>query len=423
MDTTGSGAYGGLGDRFKIQWKRMNPARYDLWSLGAVSSNIYRLSPASSSSSIRPSIDFPTPGETLSIAFAEIGTCLGCSGIPTWHPPYFRGKLRFYFQPSQTVIVRLYSDDLRKPSPAYQPCTDYSCDSLSVRKILDRNGMEAVAVAAVANNINGRITQLQLYYNSYASATLSKPITTIPDEIGNLTALKTIMASGNGITSISQRIGKCTSLSMILANNNGITTLPDSIVSCPSLRNISLENNKLERLPDSIGKMRALKELSITMNQLTSLPPSIVRLDSLSCIFIEKNRICALPDSVVSWLNAVRARTYCARAEPRWPDSQACGATALRDNRLRTSPNRALIQFVPAGENISVIRHGIAGGNVAITLNDALGRRIRAFTPQRAGDAGTIERLSTEGLPAGLYFIELLANGTRIGNGRMVIGR
>jgi hypothetical protein len=416
MDTTGSGAFGGLDNRFHIQWKRTEPVRSDLWSLNNVTADTYRLTPSASSSSIFPSLDFSTPGESLSVAFVEIGTCLGCSGVPTWYPPYFRGILEIFFSNEQKVTLRLYSEDLRKPPLSDQPCSSYACDSMNVRKILDRNGMESVPVSEVSTSANGRITVLQLRYSDIpmGAITLPKPIVVIPDEIGNLTALTNFMANGNTIESISNRISGCSSLRTIFAANNGIAELPDSIVNCPSLQYLSLENNRLSRLPDSIGKMKALRELNVTRNLLTSLPSSMAELDSIRCVFIAGNRICTLPDAVITRLADVQAMMYCAAFEPVWPDSQDCSVALAGWVDTRNMPAASIVRIIHSGGLLTVEKTLPDRSTMKVELSDVAGRLVR-----RAAGSGAPVRLSTRGLARGVYYVALVAEG-KIINGRPI---
>ncbi len=415
MDTTGSGAYGGLGERFYIRWKLINPVRCDMWSLDNFTADTYRLKPSSSSSSIRPSLYFAAPGDSLVVGFVEIGTCLGCSGIPTWYPPYFRGRLQLHFDNGQVLIIRLDSDDMRKFLPANQPCADYPCDSVNVRRILDRNGMETVPVSNVANKSGGRVTTLQLNYNLASAVSLPKPCTMIPDEIGNLTALSNLSAGGNAFDSFSNRISGCINLQTIYMNNNGIKVLPDSIVNCISLKSILLDNNQLTRLSDSIGKLINLRSLSVAENLLTSLPESIVELDSVNCIFIEGNKICTLPDTVIAWMDGVQAKTHCARWEPTWPDSQKCDSVgAERIPASKRLPGFAVGRIIREGDFITVELGPRGDAACRIEIFDLSGKRMETINLPAGRHAIQTVRLNAARYPAGLYHLKV---STPVSNG------
>lgn len=418
MDTTGSGEFGGLPNRFQVTWAQAKPSKYDRWSLEKRTDEIYRLLPADTSSSTRPSVDFSAPGDTLSIGGVELGTCLGCSGIPTWCPPYFTGKFQFYFSNGQIVTIQLYSSDLRK----YQSCTGYACDSINVRKILDRNGMPTVPVTQVTTSAGGRITVLTLSYNPSGAITLPKPCTVLPAEIGNLTALKTIYAFGNTLDTISPAIGKCVSLQTIIANNNGISELPASIENCP-LQLISLEKNKLTRLPESIGSLKKLMELSVTNNKLTTLPSSLVLLDSLKCIFIGNNRICSLSDPLIAWLKDVKKKMYCERYEPTWPDSQDC-STPIQQRLYGEKSDQSSFPGIHYSNGVITIenRHTTVS-KLTIRVFDGCGRLIKSTDVTGPYSTSTPIRMPFTGLSSGFYYTTLLSGDEIIGACRVAIDR
>jgi len=78
------------------------------------------------------------------------------------------------------------------------PCTDYVCDSLAVRAILDVNGLNNTPVDNVSIIQNQRIKYLRLE---------NSQITSLPPEIGKLTALTRLHLESNQLTSIPSEIG------------------------------------------------------------------------------------------------------------------------------------------------------------------------------------------------------------------------
>ncbi len=421
MDTTGSGLYGGLPNRFQIHWTQVKPLRYDQWSLEKLTGETYRLSPVASSNSILPSVDFSAPGETLTIGEVELGICLGCSGLP-WYPLYFTGKLQFHFSNGQIVTIRLYSYDLRNSTRKLKSCIDYTCDSINVRVILDRNGMPEVPVPQVTTSDGGRITILTLSYNLAGAISLPKPCTVLPSEIGNLTALKTIYALGNTFDTISSAIGKCASLQTFLANNNGISELPESIGNCP-IQLISLDNNKLTSLPESFGSLKKLTELSVTNNKLTTLPASLVLLDSLQCIFIGNNRICSLSDPLLSWLKNVKRKMYCARFDPTWPDSQDC-STPIQQRLYDEKADRSSFPGIHYSNGVLIIEnyHSTAS-KLTLRIFDGCGRLIKSADVAGPNFTSTPIRVPFTGLSAGFYYTTLLSGDAIIGTCRVAVDR
>jgi hypothetical protein len=387
--------------------------------LNNVAGDIYRLIPSAASSSIRPSLDFSAPGESLFVAFVEIGTCLGCSGVPTWYPPYFRGRFNFYFNNGQKLTIRLYSDDLRRIPVEDRPCSNYACDSMNVRKILDRNGMPSVPVSQVTTMANGRIAGLQLHYVPGGAVTLPKPITILPQEIGNLSALITLTGSGNTIDSISPRIGRCENLTTLLADNCGITALPDSIVWCKQLQYVSLDGNRLTRLPDSMGTLKSIGMMSITRNRLISLPESMTKLDSMDCIFIAGNRICTLSSSVQTWLTNVRTQMHCQRLEPVWPDSQECttGAGVQRD--ISGSLSLPIVKWNGVEKTVSVFSRSGINRITGVVLYNLAGRAVL----QARASGESVIHLSAGHLARGVYSVALLSGTEVAGVHKILVNR
>jgi len=79
--------------------------------------------------------------------------------------------------------------------------------------------------------------------------------TTEKDHIVKISAFNTKM------TSLPENIGNLTSLKVLDLVRNQLTSLPESIGDLTSLRVLDLSRNKLISLPESIGNLVSLKEL------------------------------------------------------------------------------------------------------------------------------------------------------------------
>lgn len=379
------------------------------WKMNTLDGKKYRLESLDAASAGRKSLT-TAPDDSTRLSRLEIGWCFVCSSMPRY-PRYLRGVVRLWFSSAATVDVRITSEDLR-PMVPYEPCSDYTCDSMNVRKILDRNGMPGVPVDAVSSVAGGRIASLSFSYNLLTASSLPKPVTVLPHEVGNLTALRNIGASGNTIDTIAPQIGRCSNLSSLFMNNNGISDLPDSIVRCSRLITIDLDNNRLTRLPDSMGMLKSLRQFSITSNHLASLPESMVKLDSIDCVFIAGNRICTLPDGVIGWMEYIRKQSKCARFDPVWPDSQECGTASAERGTIGNRAVAAGVRVMQSGDELTVetgIRSSFYG---AVVLLDLSGRRVReAALP---GIHGSGIKLSTCGLSRGIYLLAVAAEGAKV---------
>jgi hypothetical protein len=88
FDTAGSGRYG-LDGRLQVQWtERNSPKGKTSWKLEKTDEHLYIVKQQISSVLNPVSLYFSGQDDTLQIASLEIGTCLGCSGIPTRSPLY-----------------------------------------------------------------------------------------------------------------------------------------------------------------------------------------------------------------------------------------------------------------------------------------------------------------------------------------------
>lgn len=74
-----------------------------------------------------------------------------------------------------------------------------------------------------------------------------------------------------------------------------LTTLPDELFEMTQLTHLSLRNNGLATLPHEIGRLTALTQLSVADNQLTTLPTEIGQLKQLTHLNLKNNQLTALP--------------------------------------------------------------------------------------------------------------------------------
>lgn len=74
-------------------------------------------------------------------------------------------------------------------------------------------------------------------------------------------------------------------------SKTGISKLPDDIGNMVQLKSLILSENKLQSLPESIGHLSNLKTLYLFHNQLTSLPESLSNLKGLQWLGLSGNSI------------------------------------------------------------------------------------------------------------------------------------
>jgi Leucine-rich repeat (LRR) protein len=124
------------------------------------------------------------------------------------------------------------------------------------------------------------------------------PIAMIPEQIGSLKSLETLLILENKIKSIPESIGSLHSLKNLNLNWNLINTLPKSIGSLISLKILELRNNQLEAMPEEVGLLKSLEKLDLSKNQIQALIKAIGSLNSIKQIDLSHNNIQSIPESV-----------------------------------------------------------------------------------------------------------------------------
>ena len=124
-------------------------------------------------------------------------------------------------------------------------------------------------------------------------------LSSIPEQIGNLTTLTSLDLRQNKLTKLPESIGSLNALtSLHLSLNQQLTTLPEWIGGLNALTSLELVASGLTKLPESIGGLKALTSLNLFGNQLTKLPESIGGLNALTSLDLFGNQLTKLPESI-----------------------------------------------------------------------------------------------------------------------------
>jgi hypothetical protein len=168
-----------------------------------------------------------------------------------------------------------------KPTPPEQ-CTDFTCDSIIMRKALDDMHLYNIDVRAVTTIENNRIVGLNLR---------RIPIFYVSKYVESLTELRTLDAGATGIFDIFPTIGML-----------------------QKLETLKVDSNKIGYLPFGLVYLRSLKTFDIKSNFISGMPPGFQNM-KLENLDLSNNKICS-PDSVfVNWANIY---------DPDWRSTQFC---------------------------------------------------------------------------------------------------
>ena len=141
----------------------------------------------------------------------------------------------------------------------------------------------------------------------------------LPPEIGRLSRLQYISASGNQWSSdaLPSEIGRLTSLKNLyldgkktfdegaehdeVTRSGGMRRVPSELGGCINLESLSLERNALTKLPESMVKLTKLEVLYASDNQLVDLPPHMCHERSkMVRLYVGNNRLSNVPAAVNS---------------------------------------------------------------------------------------------------------------------------
>lgn len=111
--------------------------------------------------------------------------------------------------------------------------------------------------------------------------TLSRyELTSVPDEIWQLTNLQLLNLSNNRLTSVSDKIEGLKNLKVLNLGKNLLASIPDSIWSLTNLEKLDFSNNFLTSISENIGLLKKLSLIGLMLNPLITLPKVLGALKS-----------------------------------------------------------------------------------------------------------------------------------------------
>ncbi|XP_072123482.1 uncharacterized protein [Mobula birostris] len=124
----------------------------------------------------------------------------------------------------------------------------------------------------------------------------------VPQEIGQLSALTVLNLDTNELWEIPPEIGALKNLEALTLSNNQLICLPVEIEKLQKLQSLHLANNNFLEIPGQVCQLRRLKFLD-ACDKIKFIPHSICNLKSLEIMLLYFNALQSLPNSICSLTN------------------------------------------------------------------------------------------------------------------------
>jgi hypothetical protein len=131
----------------------------------------------------------------------------------------------------------------------------------------------------------------------------NRKLQSIPTELGQVKALRTLHLEWNELTSFPAEIGQAEALHTLYLYKNQLTSFPAEMGQAKALRYLSLSDNQLTSFPAEMGQAKALRTLYLSNNQLTSFPAEMGNAKALETLSLYRNQLNSLPDEIAKLRN------------------------------------------------------------------------------------------------------------------------
>ncbi|OCH16087.1 protein kinase [Aliivibrio sp. 1S165] len=122
-------------------------------------------------------------------------------------------------------------------------------------------------------------------------------LTTLPEEITQLTKLKIFFASNNPFTVFPDVLATLPNLEMIGFKSCNIKHVAENVFP-PKLRWLILTDNQVDALPNTLGECHLMQKLALAGNNLTTLPSNLSQLHNLELLRISANQLVECPEQL-----------------------------------------------------------------------------------------------------------------------------
>ncbi len=131
-------------------------------------------------------------------------------------------------------------------------------------------------------------------------------ISELPEDIGQMTTLKSLSLWDNNMTELPTSIGNLQQLEMLSLSDNGIGELPESFAQLQNLKSLYMgseysgggNGHSFDALPEAILQLTSLETLNLSYGYLISIPPEIAQLTQLKSLDLSGNDLSELPEAI-----------------------------------------------------------------------------------------------------------------------------
>ena len=125
--------------------------------------------------------------------------------------------------------------------------------------------------------------------------------------IFEIKSLNFLQISNVNLSSVPEEVGDLTNLKNLALQGNKIKELPDTIGSLTQIKFFDVSTNELAKVPDSLGRLQALHTLNLSCNNLMSLP-NLELLANLAILRIDHNKLPNLPEGIYTLEHLIEIR-------------------------------------------------------------------------------------------------------------------